>query len=112
MYFGCTSTTCDSLPFFPMVGQTGIENSVFKDINLYPNPANNTLNIEISTTEDNEVEVNIINMIGQIVLTKNTSVFGNTAKINIDVSRLSDGVYSVEVVLSGEKKYQRAVISR
>ena len=111
-YSGCTSTFCDSLSYLPMIGQTGIENSVIQGLALYPNPVRNILNIEMTTFGQDELKINIINMIGQIVLSNNTTVFGNTKIVNLDVSQLSNGVYFVEVILGKERKYQRVVIHR
>jgi PKD repeat protein len=109
----CTSTTCDSISFQPMVGQTAIHEFDVSDLNLFPNPANNLLNVSFTTSGSDNVEINIINMVGQKVLTNSATVFNGNTNIILDVSLLSGGVYSVEVVLSGsERLYQRVVISR
>ena len=51
-------------------------------------------------------------MMGQKVLHINDIANGNT-DISLDVSHLSDGVYSVVVVFDGsEKQYKRFVINR
>ena len=58
---------------------------------MVPNPASKNVTIVASETLQS---VNIVNMIGQTVLTLNSI---NTNKQLIDISNLSSGVYSVIV---------------
>ena len=109
----CTSTTCDSISFLSMQGQTSIYSFGISELKLFPNPTNSLLNVSFTTSGSDYVEINIINMVGQKVLTNSATVFNGDTNISLDVSLLSDGVYSVEVVLSGsERLYKRVVISR
>ena len=109
----CTSTTCDSISFLSMQGQTSIYSFGISELKLFPNPTNSLLNVSFTNSGLDYVEINIINMVGQKVLTNSSTVFNGDTNISLDVSLLSDGVYSVEVVLSGsERLYKRVVISR
>jgi len=110
---GCVSTSCDTISFQPMIGQNSINNTILSDLKLFPNPVNSILNIEMTLNTANDIEVNIINMVGQKVITKNSSAYSGNTNVRLNVSHLSDGVYSVEMVLGGsEKLYKRVVISR
>lgn len=64
-------------------------NIIRRDIKIYPNPANDK--IEIETPGQSEIE--ILNVQGQIIQTENTI---NT-KATVDVSKLSGGVYFIKV---------------
>lgn len=69
---------------------------------LYPNPANDYLNIEVSDLAN----VEIVNSLGQVVIS--TSVNGNQS---IDISNLNNGVYFAKVTnLNGNTKTQKVVI--
>ncbi|MBT5858981.1 MAG: PKD domain-containing protein [Flavobacteriales bacterium] len=108
---GCTSTSCDTISFQPMIWQF-VNSSAIEGLKLYPNPANERLNISFTSLLSSDVEINVINMMGQKVLHINDIANGNT-DISLDVSHLSDGVYSVVVVFDGsEKQYKRFVINR
>lgn len=59
------------------------------EIQVYPNPANNTLNI----SSPNEItQIDVINSLGQTILSKNCQ---NT-RLQIDISTLDSGVYQVK----------------
>ena len=68
-------------------------------INIYPNPTNKILNIDI----DEEIEViNIYNKIGEICfISKNT---------NIDLSELSKGIYIITIKLKSEEMITGKVV--
>lgn len=68
----------------------GLNNNKVENLNIFPNPTKDILNI---TASEKISTVNIINMMGQIV--KSVSVNANNANINVD--DLSAGVYSVIV---------------
>jgi hypothetical protein len=65
------------------------------NMKIYPNPAFETLNLELNELKDEEVGILIFNEIGQIVLRENV-VPGDSLK-KIDVSALQSGLYMLEV---------------
>ena len=72
---------------------------------LYPMPANNVLNIDLSNTSESTVQVNILNALGQLVLSSE----GNGKSLSIDISALSAGVYSVEITTDGNVSQSKLV---
>ncbi len=70
-------------------GATNIEENAIGQISLYPNPANNIINI---SNADNQ-NITIINMVGETVAT----IENASANQTIDVSNLSEGTYFVKV---------------
>ena len=64
-------------------------------IKLYPNPASNVLNIEALSTIET---VEIYNLLGQKILTKNS----NTTIESIDISSFESGIYIVKVSSEGK----------
>lgn len=63
---------------------------------LYPNPANNEVNVEISTIEGGKYDIQILSADGKIVFQKNQPI-NNIQTIKISTSELSSGVYFVKV---------------
>lgn len=63
-----------------------IDNSSIKEIAIYPNPANNTLNFKVSFTEN--FKVSVYDILGKNVLTA-TLENGNS----LNVSKLNSGIY-------------------
>ncbi|MBI3235878.1 MAG: T9SS type A sorting domain-containing protein [Bacteroidetes bacterium] len=74
--------------------------SEIKSIAIYPNPANSEISIDIKST--GTFEVQILNMIGEVVLT----VQNNKA---IDISHLASGVYTISLK-QGEQVYTHKLI--
>ncbi|MBQ8760664.1 MAG: T9SS type A sorting domain-containing protein [Bacteroidales bacterium] len=70
--------------------QDNVYENVKSDLMVYPNPANEILNIEIETIPTNNV-LTITDITGRIVL--RTTIIDN--KSNIDISNLNAGVYFV-----------------
>lgn len=68
-------------------------------LSLYPNPANDYLNVSMHLTAQSEVNVTLLNAIGQEVgsVYNGELVMGNT-KLTYDVSQLPQGVYFVRSV--------------
>ena len=68
---------------------------------VYPNPASETININIKNTESTLVSVSITDMSGRVVYTSNVMANENYAH-SIDCTEFSSGLYIVKVT-SGEK---------
>jgi hypothetical protein len=83
---------------------TGVDNASKSDVRLFPNPAQNVLNIESSDAEIKSVD--IINLQGQIV--RSQSVYAN--KANIPVDDLSRGIYFAKVYIDGATRIQKVVL--
>jgi hypothetical protein len=74
------------------IGNIGIKTLVNNtDLSMYPNPTTGLLNI---TTTAAKATVEIFNIMGQNVATKEITNGANT----IDISNLSNGVYSVQIM--------------
>jgi hypothetical protein len=65
-----------------------------------PNPANEFLNIEANLQGTREVNIDVLNSFGQIVLNRKVNYEGEKFNEKLDVSRLANGIYFLR--LSGE----------
>ena len=87
-------TTDGGGTLFPIPGMSySIEENISKDIKIYPNPANNTLNINIPNGVQS---ISIYNQTGQLVLSKKLE-FAETLH-SIDISNLPVGSYFIRLV--------------
>lgn len=89
-YEGAVSNT-DSAKF--VVGTGSIQNT----LNIYPNPADEFLTIEMPDAMG-PFDITLIDMTGKIVLTKTT----NGKSVSIDVSQLKSGQYRVRIEGNGK----------
>ncbi|WP_299680498.1 CHRD domain-containing protein [uncultured Dokdonia sp.] len=69
------------------------DNQISLELSMYPNPTTSFLNISLGGV-NNGYAVNVYSVTGQIVMSETYSAQDNT----LDVSRLSDGMYLLEVI--------------
>ncbi len=80
------------------IGTTGINSlSLNENITLFPNPAENVLNLNFNLVESGLVALSISGVLGQDLIRDNFEVSGNSVK-SIDISTLPKGVYSIKLV--------------
>ncbi len=77
-----------------------VANNVNSGVSFYPNPANTSVTIDFANAGANLTSYAIKNSIGQDIATSFTN---NGGKITVDVSRLTPGIYFVQIVLDNQK---------
>ena len=87
----------------PQQGETlddNITNHQIQFVKIYPNPAENTITIELSAELDNEnISVEIYNYLGQKVIYYN---FAGDLLNTLDVSDLSNGIYIFKILVGNK----------
>ena len=69
---------------------------------IYPNPVKDVLNIDLKT---NQGEVKIFDLSGKVIKTASVNKSGS-----VDVSKLSKGLYIVEITMNGTSKVTKKII--
>lgn len=90
------------------VGINELSNS--NDLIIFPNPAKNNIQINLSNFDDNFNEVIILDISGKAVLSH--SISNNDANLNIDVSSLSNGIYTISIISNEQVLHQKITISK
>jgi len=76
----------------------GINESFIEEISLYPNPAGETLNIEMYSQKNASITVQVLNQVGQVVInSKETLATGNN-KTSLNTSDLNNGYYTLKLM--------------
>ena len=76
------------------------------NLSIYPNPAATTLTVDLNLLNAENISLDIVNNLGQIVLSSQSEMSaGNTMK-NLDIQNLENGIYYL-VVKGGEDKMER-----
>lgn len=102
-YYRLKQTDYDGKTSYSNIEAVNFENI---DINIYPNPANDHLNINISNDENNGlITLKIIDVAGKIVLKNNINKSNK-----IDISFLAKGVYHAQLSYSSILYNQKIVI--
>ncbi len=79
---------------------TGIDNSLLISADVYPNPFNDKISIKISEVNPQNVEIQLINSLGQTVYSKNRKVTDN--EIIVNTQSLPAGIYICRVLLNNK----------
>jgi hypothetical protein len=105
--FAALETEPDSSSVYTFTNcSLGIDKEQKEIFEVYPNPANNDITINLKDFEDVKT-INLINSQGQLVLTK--QVLNNTS-IMLNVSELDHGIYTVQVVSEKTSMSQKIII--
>ena len=79
-------------------------------LTVYPNPFNNSLNIEIQNTANETVRLELLSMTGKLLLSEHLQTqAGNTTFALNQFSHLNSGVYFLRVVSSDRVAVQRII---
>ena len=76
---------------------SGVNENQINDLNIYPNPSNDIFNIEFTSSSKQSLEVRIINIIGEVVYTKNLEQFVGEYNKQVDLATYTKGVYFLEI---------------
>jgi hypothetical protein len=73
---------------------------------VYPNPAQNQVNIDLNMEQSENVDVSIFNTLGQIVINKQFGSLNGANTLKINLGNLSQGIYFVKIQV-GNKIYTK-----
>ncbi len=77
-------------------------------MNIFPNPAQDILNIELEMSEEGSVEILLMNALGQTVMQERSS--GKTTMNRLDVSDLQAGMYMLSVRTASGMITERVIV--
>lgn len=78
-------------------------------INLFPNPANDVLNVNVNGSNADLITINVYDMSGRMVLSANSPYSADGVTHHLDMSGLKFGLYQVEVTCGAERVSQRVL---
>ena len=85
------------------------EVSFIKEVSLFPNPSTGKFILELFQTEQKDLTINIINILGQEVFSKTLKHFKGNFKQEVDLSEYKRGVYLLKIQ-SGKNVMNKKII--
>ncbi|MBF25196.1 MAG: hypothetical protein CMP49_01580, partial [Flavobacteriales bacterium] len=79
-------------------GAPGIEEDLLNGLVIYPNPASDVLNIEFTSTLNQNVTIEFVNAIGQVISSSNYVVTNGLLDVELGLSEYSKGIYQINLV--------------
>ena len=103
---GCQNSDAIDISYIQCI----VQGNHFARVNfsVYPNPAQRNLNVSISNVKNQNVEIKLSDMLGNIVFTSN-EISGIGYHTNIDLSGLPVGIYLMRVQYANEIKTIKVV---
>lgn len=117
--FAKHETTIASLENYAVTvleGQAGFNQP---EINCYPNPFSEEVNIEIKLAKDSEIQVEVLNQLGQRVKTLATErILNNGTHLlkwngkNTANQQVSSGIYMIRIMIGSEISFKKIIYSK
>jgi len=92
------------------IDETGIADNTLTGMSIYPNPANNQVNVALSSTETANATLSVFNLMGQCVYTETVNVMEGNNVITVNVNNLNAGIYMVNVKTAQGTSTQKLIV--
>jgi PKD repeat protein len=86
--------------------------SVSSLLEVFPNPSNGHFNIKYSSSVGNSFVINIVNVTGEVVSSKEYTKNSTSIIVPVDLAKLAKGIYQIKVINSKEVLNTRIMIDR
>ena len=93
-----------------VVGLSDIDATIFSGLNLFPNPADDELNIQFSVETPQDVVFNVQDLTGKVALSNLIKANSGSNHVFMNTSQLAAGVYFLEVQVGGMKETRQFII--
>ncbi|NNF01909.1 MAG: T9SS type A sorting domain-containing protein [Bacteroidia bacterium] len=102
---------CESVSNPKVVVFDGIEDIEAINFSMYPNPVDDIVNIQFEIFEKNDLVIEIVNTLGQTVMTNDIGEFSGLFTKEIDLVDMNAGLYLLNITI-GEKFYSQKLMVR
>jgi hypothetical protein len=114
-YYDMTNTTWYYTTSTPMVRMNFsnaniAENSLLNAFEVYPNPANGNTTVSISGNTNGSVAVSMMDISGKVVYQNTLTSLNGTSTLTVNTEKLSNGLYTVNVMSNGVTSTKKVVV--
>lgn len=102
---GCVDTSA----CVPITTVGIIENAISKNIQVYPNPTKDKIQIELDTKNGIDLEFKLVDMNGRIIQTMPVKTMQGVNLYNMNISNNANGIYHLQVYENGQLVYTEKV---
>jgi hypothetical protein len=83
---------------------------VVDDIEIYPNPADNQLNIAFSAKDNVDLNISLIDISGRAIMQNMYSANSGTNLIKIDINNISRGIYFLNIMENNSSLNYKVIV--
>lgn len=101
---------CDDCP---LLSVKNINNNLLETVTLFPNPADNEVNVNFTMSNDATAKVYITNAMGQLIASQNVNDVKakKTSTVKFSTANMASGIYFYTVEANGQRKTDRFVVT-
>ena len=94
-----------------MPGSVRLDGGVSIDnLDVYPNPSRDIFNVSFTSEDAQDLEVRVINVVGEVVYTENLEQFTGEYNKEIDLVTYTKGVYFLEITTEAGMIYKKMIL--
>ena len=94
-----------------MPGSVRLDGGVSIDnLDVYPNPSRDIFNVSFTSEDAQDLEVRVINVVGEVVYTENLEQFTGEYNKEIDLVTYIKGVYFLEITTENGVIYKKMIL--
>jgi len=90
---------------------TGVNETASGDIQIYPNPSNGLVYIELNNIINSKCEVSVYNVQGQLVKSQEIISAGNSSVFELDLRKQAKGVYFIKTITGTTISMSKIVVN-
>ena len=106
---GWTNWDCTNAPYLAGITTAVAEVAATPSVRIYPNPANNNVNVVLADSHNGNVQISVIDLSGKVVMTEQRTNAGRQT-ISMNTSTLSNGFYFMQVTGANGTSTQRFAV--
>lgn len=88
------------------------ENTLLENVLVYPNPANESLNVLITLSNAEATEIKLLDVTGRVVWIFSKAEKTTETKCIIPVATLAEGIYVVQARAGAEQQYVKVIVKK
>jgi hypothetical protein len=82
------------------------------NLTIYPNPASETAVISFDNTLGNSFDIQLIDQLGRVIMSQNGVQASGSNLVTIDLTNLSDGLYSIQLTSNQNTISKRLIVRK
>ena len=100
---------CNAIPVPIIIEDCSTIDELVVEMNVYPNPSEGIITIDLSLEKSSEVSIILTNSIGQIVYSEMVGKISNLDK-SYNWTGLPKGVYTIDISVNNSSKFEKVVL--
>lgn len=106
LYYRLRQVDQDAKTSFSTIVRIGIRTISSNRVALFPNPFQNSINLEFMATKNQSQKLEVLDLQGRLVVSQEMNYTEGLNKLNVDMSSLNAGIYIIKTEIDGEVFYQ------